>query len=42
VIELADRRGSLSMRMRAWALQTGGIVDISDAGLAGLPRGRAS
>ena len=43
VIELADRRGSLSMRMRAWALQTGGIVDISDAGgwLAYLA-GRAS
>ena len=32
VIELADGSGSLSMRMRAWALEQDGVTDISDAG----------
>lgn len=32
VIELADGSGSLSMRMRAEALNQPGVVDISDAG----------
>lgn len=32
VIELADGRSSLSMRMRAWALDAPGVTDISDAG----------
>jgi gamma-glutamylcyclotransferase (GGCT)/AIG2-like uncharacterized protein YtfP len=31
VIELADGSGSLSMRMRAWALDSPGVTDISDA-----------
>jgi gamma-glutamylcyclotransferase (GGCT)/AIG2-like uncharacterized protein YtfP len=32
VIELADGRGSLSMRMRVDALDAPGVLDISDAG----------
>ena len=32
VIELADGSGSLSMRMRAWALEADGVSDISTAG----------
>lgn len=32
VIELADGRGSLSMRMRDDAINDAGVVDISDAG----------
>jgi gamma-glutamylcyclotransferase (GGCT)/AIG2-like uncharacterized protein YtfP len=32
VIELADGTGSMSMRMRAWALDADGVVDISDRG----------
>jgi hypothetical protein len=32
VIELSDGRGCLSMRMRAWALDAGGVADISAAG----------
>lgn len=32
VIELVDGTGSLSMRMRAWALDADGVVDISTAG----------
>lgn len=32
VIELSDGRGSLSMRMRGWALDADGVTDISEAG----------
>jgi hypothetical protein len=32
VIELSDGRGCLSMRMRAWALDSAGVTDISTAG----------
>jgi hypothetical protein len=43
VIELADGQGSLSMRMRDWALGAPGVTDISEAGgwlayLAGIGR----
>jgi hypothetical protein len=32
VIELSDGQGSLSMRMREWALNADGVTDISAAG----------
>jgi len=32
VVELADGRGALSMRMRDWALNAPGVTDISEAG----------
>ena len=32
VIELSDGQGSLSMRMREWALDADGVTDISAAG----------
>jgi hypothetical protein len=32
IIELLDGRGSLSMRMRSWALEADGLTDISTAG----------
>jgi gamma-glutamylcyclotransferase (GGCT)/AIG2-like uncharacterized protein YtfP len=46
VIELADGHGSLSMRIRAWALGRPGVIDISETGgwlayLAAAGRGMA-
>jgi gamma-glutamylcyclotransferase (GGCT)/AIG2-like uncharacterized protein YtfP len=45
VLELAGGQGALSMRMRAWALDSAGVTDISGAGgwhayLAGAVRRR--